>query len=145
MESKSVGYDVEGFIFYVLVQMTAPKKSDIAADKFDVKRMTKKKKSSLLEGTATSSTSTLEPPTGNEGDVDEDQIEEDIPNRIVGYFSKEKNSWDNNNLACILVFPPWQFQGLGQLLIEASYYLGEREGRFGGPERRKSEAALQDN
>lgn len=44
-------------------------------------------------------------------------------------------SWDNNNLACILIFPPWQKRGLGQVLIGASYVLGKREGRFGGPER----------
>jgi hypothetical protein len=44
-------------------------------------------------------------------------------------------SWDNNNLACILIFPPWQKRGLGQILIGASYVLGKREGRFGGPER----------
>ncbi|KAK3075394.1 SAS complex subunit [Teratosphaeriaceae sp. CCFEE 6253] len=55
--------------------------------------------------------------------------------QVVGFFSKEKMSWDNNNVACILVFPPWQRQGLGQVLIAASYELGRREGRFGGPER----------
>jgi len=44
-------------------------------------------------------------------------------------------SWDNNNVACILIFPPWQRQGLGQILIAASYELGRREERFGGPER----------
>ncbi|KAK5743858.1 SAS complex subunit [Elasticomyces elasticus] len=55
--------------------------------------------------------------------------------QVVGFFSKEKMSWDNNNVACILVFPPWQRRGLGQILIAASYELGRREGRFGGPER----------
>lgn len=55
--------------------------------------------------------------------------------QIVGFFSKEKMSWDNNNVACILVFPPWQRKGLGQILMGASYELGRREGRFGGPER----------
>lgn len=44
-------------------------------------------------------------------------------------------SWDNNNLACIVVFPPWKQRGLGQILIAASYVLGRRENRFGGPER----------
>ncbi|KAI7296291.1 hypothetical protein KC315_g18769 [Hortaea werneckii] len=44
-------------------------------------------------------------------------------------------SWDNNNVACILIFPPWQKRGLGQVLIAASYVLGRREGRFGGPEK----------
>nr|POE62919.1 histone acetyltransferase tip60 like [Quercus suber] len=55
--------------------------------------------------------------------------------QVVGFFSKEKMSWDNNNLACILVLPPWQRRGFGQVLIATSYELGRREGRFGGPER----------
>lgn len=57
--------------------------------------------------------------------------------QIVGFFSKEKMSWDNNNLACILVFPPWQRRGFGQILMGASYELSRREGRLGGPEKRK--------
>jgi GNAT superfamily N-acetyltransferase len=57
----------------------------------------------------------------------------------VGFFSKEKMSWDNNNLACILVFPPWQRQGLGKILMGASYELSRREGRVGGPEKPLSE------
>ena len=48
-------------------------------------------------------------------------------------------SWDNNNLACILVFPPWQRKGLGKILMGASYELSKREGRYGGPERPLSE------
>lgn len=42
-------------------------------------------------------------------------------------------------MACILIFPPFQRRGLGQLLIGASYALGRREGRFGGPEKPLSE------
>ena len=44
-------------------------------------------------------------------------------------------SWDNNNLACILVFPPWQRKGLGALLMGASYEISRREGVLGGPEK----------
>jgi hypothetical protein len=44
-------------------------------------------------------------------------------------------SWDNNNLACILVFPPWQRKGLGALLIGASYEISRRERILGGPEK----------
>ena len=58
--------------------------------------------------------------------------------QVVGFFSKEKMSWDNNNLACILVFPPWQKQGLGQILMGASYEMSRREDRLGGPEKRMS-------
>ncbi|KAL5602942.1 hypothetical protein FOBRF1_010475 [Fusarium oxysporum] len=55
--------------------------------------------------------------------------------RITGFFSKEKMSWDNNNLACILIFPPWQRKGLGALLMGASYEISRREGILGGPEK----------
>lgn len=48
-------------------------------------------------------------------------------------------SWDNNNLACILIFPPWQGQGLGKILMGVSYELSRRERRIGGPERPLSE------
>lgn len=57
----------------------------------------------------------------------------------VGFFSKEKMSWDNNNLACILVFPPYQRQGLGKILMGVSYELSKRDGRIGGPEKPLSE------
>lgn len=36
---------------------------------------------------------------------------------IMGYFSKEKESPDDYNLACILVLPPYQKKGYGRLLI----------------------------
>lgn len=44
-------------------------------------------------------------------------------------------SWDNNNLACILIFPPWQRKGLGALLIAVSYEISRREKTIGGPEK----------
>lgn len=61
-----------------------------------------------------------------------------LERQVVGFFSKEKMSWDNNNVACILVFPPWQKRGLGQLLMGVSYELSRREGRLGGPEKREN-------
>jgi GNAT superfamily N-acetyltransferase len=62
--------------------------------------------------------------------------------QIVGFFSKEKMSWDNNNLACILVFPPWQRKGLGALLMGVSYSIARREGILGGPEKPISELGM---
>lgn len=61
---------------------------------------------------------------------------------ILGFFSKEKISWDPNNLACILIFPPYQHKQLGKLLMGVSYKLSawERDaGLIGGPERPLSE------
>ena len=54
---------------------------------------------------------------------------------IVGYFSKEKHSAENNNLACILTFPSHQRKGYGKLLISISYELTKREGTTGAPEK----------
>ncbi|KAI8325845.1 acyl-CoA N-acyltransferase [Martensiomyces pterosporus] len=53
---------------------------------------------------------------------------------FAGYFSKEKASIERNNLACILVLPPFRGQNLGQLLIELSYELTKLEHTTGGPE-----------
>ncbi|CZR14444.1 Histone acetyltransferase [Caenorhabditis elegans] len=52
---------------------------------------------------------------------------------IVGYFSREVES--ANNLACIMVFPPFQKKGYGKLLIQFSYELSRREGYIGMPEK----------
>lgn len=54
---------------------------------------------------------------------------------IVGYFSKEKQSQENYNLACILSFPPYQRKGYGKFLMSVSYELTKREGTTGSPEK----------
>ena len=54
---------------------------------------------------------------------------------IVGYFSKEKESPDGNNVACILTLPPYQRKGYGKLLIAFSYELSKMEQVVGSPEK----------
>lgn len=54
---------------------------------------------------------------------------------IVGYFSKEKNSPEGNNLACILTLPPFQRNGYGRFLIAFSYELSKLEQVVGSPEK----------
>ena len=41
---------------------------------------------------------------------------------VVGYFSKEKNSPENYNVACILTFPQFQRKGYGSFLISLCMY-----------------------
>ena len=42
---------------------------------------------------------------------------------IVGYFSKEKESPDGNNVACILTLPPYQRKGMFIVCPCARYFL----------------------
>jgi len=55
------------------------------------------------------------------------EFNDKLGHRMLGYFSKEKESSQNYNLSCIVVLPHAQRRNIGNFLISLSYEISKRE------------------
>lgn len=113
LDSKTLFYDTDIFLFYVMTVRT-----DVLDEEMNASLRRR-------GGPAVEPVCNLRYPTGE---------------TIVGYFSKEK--CENNILACILTFPCFHRMGIGSLLIDFAYLLGQMENRQAGPEEPLSKLGL---
>ncbi|KAI5287491.1 hypothetical protein KEM54_005960 [Ascosphaera aggregata] len=121
LDHKSVFFDVSSFLYYILTFTPENAGSTTPSIAEEVNS------SHGRSGSGSESRATISSPPDF---------------HVLGYFSKEKLAWDPNNLACILIFPPYQRRQLGKLLMGISYKLSAWEfegGMLGGPERPLSE------
>ncbi|TNJ27585.1 Histone acetyltransferase MYST1 [Giardia muris] len=114
LDSKSLFYDTEIFLFYVMTVDRNVLEQDMrdAYGNCDDQNAGYRHN---VRGTFASPTAYLE----------RDEV-------FVGYFSKEKTEW--NVLACLLVLPCYHRMGLGTQLIDFAYLIGGVENRQAGPE-----------
>lgn len=119
LDHKTLYYDVEPFYFYILCEVNV------------VKERRKKNK----EENNDENKNDKKEDNKDVNDNDEYEEIEIKKHSIVGYFSKEKCSQENYNLACILAFPPYQRKGYGKFLISMSYELTKIENTVGSPEK----------
>lgn len=118
LEQKSVFFDTGAFMYYILT-FTPPEAMNVKNG-----QRNQRGRKRAVDGSPRNAKHNNQPLAN-------------VP-QVLGFFSKEKLSWDNNNLACILIFPPFQHRQLGKLLMAVSYKLSGWEwegGIIGGPEK----------
>ena len=134
IDHKTLYYDVEPFLFYILCEYDpgtnlgpAPSQNLSEGQRQEIEgsiqaavggRVERDHRSTSSQAAAAAAAASM-----------------DAGFHLVAYFSKEKNSSESYNVACILTYPQYQRKGYGRFLISLSYELSKLEHKTGTPER----------
>jgi histone acetyltransferase HTATIP len=116
IDHKTLYYDVEPFLFYILCEYDPGTNQTPAPPPVQDANL----RGELQNAVSSAASST----SSNEAGF-----------HLVAYFSKEKHSSENYNVACILTYPQYQRKGYGRFLISLSYELSKVQKTTGTPER----------
>ena len=119
LDHKTLYYDVDPFLFYVLCEENAEGEEELAG------YFSKEKASRAVPAARTRTPAGPSPPS------------DALPSGALAQASAE-----GNNIACILVLPQHQRKGYGKLAIDLAYQLTLREGKVRPPQ--ESSEALGD-
>lgn len=136
IDHKTLYYDVEPFLFYILCEYDpGTNVGPLPAGQAGMSEAQKQEMEGSIQSALGGRVERDHRSTSSHAAAAAAAASLDAGFHLVAYFSKEKNSSESYNVACILTYPQYQRKGYGRFLISLSYELSKLEHKTGTPER----------